>query len=205
MRKVQLILAALAVLVGALAFLLTRCSHPAPRVSSAPAMPASHSQANASGSAAVTASQVTQATVIIDDLPEPPASGSARPPEMRRRVTVTLVATQAIAVAASSSAAASASVDHFAEVGKMMPDHGRVGVILATMPGAVALDVELLRAELPPWLLGAPMEVGLDVAGNLEAGAVGLSCGSKAFILAGAWSRYNLSDRGWYVGAGMRF
>jgi len=46
---------------------------------------------------------------------------------------------------------------------------------------------------------------GLDAAVNLEAGAVGVTVGRKGFAGLYGWSRWNLSDHGLALGAGLRF
>lgn len=86
--------------------------------------------------------------------------------------------------------------------------HGHLGIIVATMPGILAADLQLLRLDVSPltrWLVDVPLEVGVDAVGNLEAGGVGVSAGGKAFALAGVWSRWNLSGQGVGLGVGLRF
>lgn len=112
------------------------------------------------------------------------------------------------AIAATSCAGASASESPHAPQIPTSSEHGRLGVIAATMPGILAADLQLLRFDVSPatrWLVGVPLEVGLDVAGNLEAGAVGASIGGKAYVIVGAWSRWNLSAQGVAGGIGVRF
>lgn len=217
-RSLLLLAAALAVLVGA--FIFSRIHHRPPGTIATSSAPVIHAQAIASSSAAVVASQAEQATVTIDEVDDPspdlaasPSSSGmspARSPQSapnHRRITITLIATQAIVVEASSSAAASASIppDQFRDVTIMVPNHGRLGMIAGTMPGVVALDVELLMVDLPPWLMGAPLEVGLDIAGNLDAGAVGVSLGGKTYAIAGGWSQWDGRSRGVLLGIGLRF
>lgn len=118
---------------------------------------------------------------------------------------IVIEVSQTATAEASSEASASASVDHFRGVTKMTPQHARLGVIAATMPGILAADYQLARIDVPPWLLGTPLELGLDAAANLEVGALGLTAGSKAFAGAWGWSRWNLSEQGLALGVGMRF
>ena len=99
-------------------------------------------------------------------------------------------------IATTSSAVASVNVP---VVKDPLTTHDRLGVIATIMPGVVALDVEAMRLEAPSWIIGAPLELGLDLGGNLQAMSAGVSVGSKAFAEVGAWSRWNLSDRGLLV------
>ncbi len=92
--------------------------------------------------------------------------------------------------------------------GNLNSDHGRLGVIAATMPGILAADLQLVRLDVSPvtrLLADVDMEVGADLAGNLEAGAVGVSAGGKAFALAGVWSRWDMRGQGVALAAGLRF
>lgn len=220
MRLYGFLAAALAVLAGA--FFLPRCSPRAPLVTP---MPVPKAQAIASSSAAVVATlgaKITIRPVPSNGRQKPGSANQANRAEpltpKRQNIDenqgllfddpseeITIELSQTVTSAASSSAAASASVDQFRQVAEMIPDHGRLGVILGTMPGLVALDVELVRVEIPPWLVGVPLEIGLDVAANLEAGAVGVSVGEKAYAMAGAWSTWRGDQRGLLLGAGMRF
>lgn len=219
--KASILAPALAVMVGA-GLLLARCSHPSPHSFAVNEMPHVKTQAISSSSAAVVATQSMRVTIRRGGL-FPHSSAQTSPLETETKQLrggkvdqfsqspnsaaqdeeIVIEMSQAIASSARSNAAASVSVP----VVYKLPttDHGRVGVILSTMPGVVALDVEILRADLPPWLAGVPMEVGLDLAGNLEAGAVGVSAGGKAFAIAGAWIQWDGRAQGVLAGVGMRF
>lgn len=179
------------------------------------ATPAARSAANAGSSAATTATQglrISGRRIPAAQVTSPKSAG--HPEEQgsgASQVTTpdgdvwewVIEASQSITMAATASAQASASVA--APEASVVLDHGRLGVIAATMPGILAADLELARVDVPPWLVGVPLELGLDVAGNLEAGTLGVSVGSKAFALVGYWSRWNLSAQGVTVGAGLRF
>lgn len=111
---------------------------------------------------------------------------------------------QVLSASATASAEASASV----AANYLQPvesSHGRLGIIAATMPGILAADLEIARLDVPPWLVGVPLEVGADVAGNLEAGAVGATVGGKGYVGGYAWSRWNLSAQGLAAAIGLRF
>ncbi|MNT23828.1 hypothetical protein D3C72_1592660 [compost metagenome] len=87
----------------------------------------------------------------------------------------------------------------------MSPGHARLGVIVATVPGTIALTYQMADVEFPPWVLGTRLSIGMDAAANLEAAAVGVTIGSKAFVGAYGWSRWCLGEQGWALGIGMRF
>ena len=84
-------------------------------------------------------------------------------------------------------------------------DHGRIGLLAATVPGVLAVDFEALQLRTPWWLVGQPIEVGLDAEANLAEAGAGISVGSKAFLAAGGFLGYSLRERGLYLGAGLRF
>lgn len=202
--------AALAVLVGALFFGLTRgapVAHPSPA-------PASFATAIATSSAAVTASQSVRVTIRRPARPSTSHKSAAersRGPGDALQADlaegqdeeVVIELTQAVAATAASDAQASASAP--AEPMAAVPEHGRLGVTLSTMPGVVALDVQLAQGTLPAWLFGAPLEVGLDVQANHLAAGAGLSVGSKAFASLGGYSQWDLASYGVYGALGMRF
>ncbi len=110
---------------------------------------------------------------------------------------------------ASSTAAATASapsqVAGVSPTQLPVPSHGRIGVLAATIPGILSVDVEALQLRTPWWLVGQPLEVGLDAEANLAEAGAGISVGSKAFIEGGGYLGYSLRQRGVYVGAGLRF
>ena len=110
---------------------------------------------------------------------------------------------------ASSTAAAKVSAPSLAAAippaQPLVPDHGRIGVLVATVPGILAVDVEGLQLRTPRWLVGQPTEVGLDAEANLAEAGAGISVGSKAFVEAGGYLGYNGRQRGFYVGGGLRF
>lgn len=115
---------------------------------------------------------------------------------------------QVLTSAATSSVQASASIDHFRDATEMVPGHGRLGVIAATMPGILAADLQLLRLDVSPltrWLVDVDMEVGVDTIINLEAIGSGVTVGSKDFVGVYGWNRWNMSGQGVAVGVGLRF
>ncbi len=101
-------------------------------------------------------------------------------------------------------AASHASIPH-SNASSQHNAHGRIGVLAGTLPGVLALDYQAARVDVPPWLLGMPLELGVDVAVNLEAGAIGVTAGGKGFAGLYGYSRWDLSDQGVALGAGLRF
>ena len=110
---------------------------------------------------------------------------------------------------ASTSAAATASTPVLATSTQIAqaaaPGHGRLGVLAATVPGILAIDLEALQLQTPWWLVGQPIEVGLDAEANLVEAGVGVIVGSKAFVETGGYLGYDGHQRGIYVGGGLRF
>ncbi|MBU6428052.1 MAG: hypothetical protein KGR26_03500 [Cyanobacteria bacterium REEB65] len=86
-----------------------------------------------------------------------------------------------------------------------VPNHGRIGVLAATVPGVLAVDVEAFQLRTPWWLVGQPIEVGLDAEANLAEVGGGISLGSKAFLEAGGYTTYHGDQLGLYLGGGLRF
>lgn len=84
-------------------------------------------------------------------------------------------------------------------------NHGRVGAIVGTFPGALALDASLLRFEIPRGVFNADLEVSLGVEANLEQVGATATVGSKFFAGGVAWSRWSLAGQGLGVAIGMRF
>ena len=110
---------------------------------------------------------------------------------------------------ASSTAAATASAPSLPAtippVRRGVPTHGRIGVLATTVPGILAVDFEALQLRTPWWLVGQPIEVGLDAEANFAEAGAGISVGSKAFVEAGGCLGYYGRQRGIYVGGGLRF
>lgn len=219
---VTMILIGLLLAAGALGVsaILRGCDRPGAVQMMPTPMPAASSAAIATSSAHVTASQSVRVTIrrpsgYNESQRTPDASRSAKTAQVTRTTgglsfegqgeEIVVEVSQAIAAAATSSAQASAATSGNYGPLDSFQTHGRLGVIAATMPGILAVDVELARVDVPPWLVGMQLELGLDVAANLEAGSLGVSAGSKAFALVGYWSRWNLSAQGVTVGAGLRF
>ena len=91
-------------------------------------------------------------------------------------------------------------------------DHSRLGLVVGTFPGILALDVQIVRlhplAPLAAWRL-VPQSVGgleasLDAEANLKQAGLVVTTGSKLFAGVGYYSTPDLSS-GWMVGAGLRF
>lgn len=200
--------------------LLTKCARPEP--AQMIPTPAPVTVSTATSSAAVAASQSVRVTIKRST---PPADGSqvttskASDGANGERSTAQQVTTPNVpnwgqdeitievaqTLGATSAAVASASVDHSGGSNEMVRDHGRLGVLTLTAPGVLAVDVEIARLDVPPWLIGQPFEVGLDMEGNLEHFGAGSSIGGKGFAFVGYWSRWNLSAQGVALGAGLRF
>lgn len=219
-RIVVYVVIALVLVAGAIAF---ACCHgpesvqmiPAP---AATATPQARSLAKGESSAQATGTNKTTIRIPIAAMKGSDNMAGPRPPLLQKEdgslnkghdqaEEIVIEVSQAIAAAATSSAQASASVE-LVSIPYKLPDHGRLGVIAATMPGILAADLQLVRLDVSPvtrWLVDVPLEVGVDLVGNLESGGLGVSVGSKAFGIAGAWSRWNLGDQGVALGAGLRF
>ncbi len=206
-----------------LAFLgLTRCPAPDPVTPPAAiASPMPAPQAEATSSAAATATGTLKATIrrpIGPHAPQiksenlhngPEAQAGSDGPHARDFEEIVIEVSQTATAAASSEASAAAEAPSLEWVRREEPrgrdDHARLGVMGATVPGAIAITYQLMAVELPPWLLGTPLELGLDAAVNLEAGALGVTAGQKAFAGAYYWSRWSLSDHGPAIAVGLRF
>lgn len=229
-RVIVILLAVLflAMLAGGIALGIWLANLPEPRVRPTP-MPAASSTAIATSSAQTTASQSVRVTVRRSPKGQSatlnrsnhakegrslsPLSATPDDSDLEDDWEFVFEATQAITTGATASAAASSSIVDVAppqpvDTSHDTPDHGRLGVIAATMPGIIAADLQLIALDVSPatrWLVDVDMELGLDVAGNLEAGAVGVTAGGKAFVGVYGWSRWNLGAQGIGVGVGLRF
>jgi hypothetical protein len=104
---------------------------------------------------------------------------------------------------AGASAIATSSVDHSGGVTEKVSGHARLGVIAGTVPGVLALDFQVARLEVPPWVVGVPLEIGMDVEGNPQQIGAGLSVGGKAFAAGGGYM--STTGPGWFLGLGLRF
>ncbi|MNK46808.1 hypothetical protein D3C87_655990 [compost metagenome] len=108
------------------------------------------------------------------------------------------------ATAAASSEASASTMPAMAIVhGPMPQEHARLGAFIGTVPGAIALTYQLADVEIPPWVLGTPLKLGLDMEGNLSQVGAGVSVGGKAFVGAGGYVSW--VGPGWYLGLGLRF
>lgn len=128
-----------------------------------------------------------------------PESGGAHAQEEPIIIRIKQTATAAASSEASASTMPAMAIVH----GPMPQEHARLGAFIGTVPGAIALTYQLADVEIPPWVLGTPLELGLEVEGNAQQLGAGISLGSKAFGIAGGYVGW--SGPGWYVGAGMRF
>ena len=218
-------LAALALVLGAIVALLfagslmARCSAPSPVPLTTPRP---ESRAEAVTQATATASQVVKVTITRKPTAQdaPQATKQVRPGGLSLIGTdggstaptdgesITIEVSQAVGVAAGASASVKPDLMVQPVSNPYKFDHARLGVIAATMPGILAADYQLLRLDASPLsrpVLGVDLELGLDAAVNLEAGAVGVTAGKKAFTGAYYWSRWNLSEQGLAAGVGLRF
>lgn len=215
MKRLYLALAAaLAILLAGVA--LARCS-PTPTDQAGP-IPAPPIQTSAATTSAA-ASQSVRVTIRrpADEAIASKASNGAENPQLTPQKAIAPYEEIVIEVAQDTTAAATAQAS--AELDKDIRNadaiqfvdnsvdnsHARIGVITATMPGILAADYQLARIDVPPWVLGTPLELGLDVAGNLEVGTLGVTAGGKAFAGAYYWTRWNLSDHGPALAVGLRF
>jgi hypothetical protein len=215
-------IAAVALVVGAIVALLVvgslmaRCSMPAESPPNDAMEQPNGTQSTAQATA--TASQAVRVTIT-----RKPASQDA--PQATRRgepgglglsggdggstaptdgESITIEVSQAVGVAAGASASVSAPT--FGNLPKV--DHARLGLVAITAPGILAADYQLLRLDASPLsrpALGVDLELGLDVAGNAQVGALGVTAGGKAFSGAWAWSRWDLGEQGVAMGVGLRF
>jgi hypothetical protein len=201
------ILAALACFVILAGVGLAKCSAPSPVPLASPAPAA---QAAATASTAATASQAVRVTIrrpthephapyFRPIYPHERGDDNVSSPEPHAQEEIVIEVSQAIAAGASSQASASVPVIK----ASLTPDHARLGVIVASVPGAIAITYQVADVEIPSWVLGTPLELGLDVEGNLSQVGGGISVGGKAFIEAGGFVSWE--GPGWYVGLGMRF
>ncbi|MNX96329.1 hypothetical protein D3C86_1286410 [compost metagenome] len=219
MRKLYLALAAAGALLLLALIALSTCSTPAPsppapvKVSNSRPLPTPAATAIASSSAAATASQAVRVTIRRPVEPHAPQTraknlrngtetqAGSGGPHAQDFEEIVIEVTQTATAAASSEA--SASAQPVSDPYKF--DHARLGLIALTAPGILAIDYQLTRIDVPPWLFGLPLELGLDVATNLEAGALGVTAGGKAFAGGYAWSRWDLGAQGLAAGVGLRF
>lgn len=193
---------------------LARCKPPDPTVPRAPlpaASPAPAAQAIANSSTATTLSNDLE--IIVPprrQLPNREGLKTAQhpeepggPPRVSAPEEEPIVIRIRQTATAAASSEASASVHHLGSVTDMVHQHARLGAMVGTMPGAIALTYQLADVEIPPWVLGTPLELGLDVEGNLSQIGAGVSVGGKAFAAGGGYLGWN--GPGLYLGLGMRF
>lgn len=175
---------ALAVLVGlGFGWVLASWDHPTP-VRVAPA----GQVAPATSSVRVTGTQGVKVT-LQRVVKAPQATGSSE------WEVVSVEATQSVLGEASLSVGTTSYVQ---------PDHGRLGVIVGPFPGVVAADLEVGRVDAS-WLIGKPLELGVDIEANHRQVGVGLTLGNKGFVEVGGFSEWTLSNQGLYLAGGMRF
>lgn len=212
LAAVALVLGAIVALIFA-GSLMARCSMPAESPPNDAMEQPNGTQSTAQTTA--TASQVVKVTITRKPTSQdaPQATKQDRPGGLSLNGTdsgstaptdgesIVIEVSQAVGVTAGASASAFVGNDG----GNVRNEHARLGVIAATMPGVFAMDYQAASLTLPPWLLGTHLELGLDAAVNLEAGALGVTAGGKAFAGAYYWSRWNLSDHGPALAVGLRF
>lgn len=140
------------------------------------------------------------ATAYGSDAPlAAPSAGATDSPPIEIDVTTTTAAS----TSAAATAPAPATGTFLAR--PQLPTHGRIGVLAATVPGVLAVDVEALQVRTPWWLIGQPVEVGLDAEASLAEAGAGIALGSKVFAEAGGFVTYKGIQPGICVGAGLRF
>lgn len=117
---------------------------------------------------------------------------------------VTIEVFQTIAAQATTSAQAESS----ARVGTSevaQRDHGRLGVLIGTVPGLVAASYTLADVEIPPWVANINVRVGVDAEANLDHVGVALTAGGKGYVAGVAWTRWSLREQGLGLAIGLRF
>lgn len=199
---------------------MARCTRPEPPVPLVTPRP----EVQASATSTAMASQSVRITIRRPQTKAPsgsqqatsqePAGATFRgglvrldPPESADDEVITVEIAQTVTAAASS--AASVEILEDPETRLTNPrgfqgDHGRLGAILITAPGVLALDYQLARVDVPPWVAGMPLELGLDVAANTAMLGGGVSVGGKGFATSGLWVGFQ-GGMGWYLGLGARF
>jgi hypothetical protein len=197
---------------------LAKCSVPPPAPIAIPRPdPTPAAKAIASSSAAAT--MTNDLEIIIPRSPTPKAIALKQPNEADQRVITTpetdhpeepiVIRIRQSATATASSEASSSATAPGQPL--RIPEefgHARLGVALLTAPGILMADYQLVRLDASPLsrpVIGVDLELGLDVAGNAQVGAVGVTAGGKAFAGAWAWSRWDLGAQGIAAGIGLRF
>lgn len=196
-------LAVILALVG-LIVLLKRCE-PEPAVREVAGPPVKTVQAVSSTATSSTkATNKAKVKVTVPANSKGRYAASGKPVEQDEPVTVEVELDQeAVAQAAAVSSASQTVFGQGTSVGQ--PDYARVGVLLGSFPGLAAVDVQVVRAELPSWLLGQRLDLGLDLEANhLQAGA-GVSVGGKFFVTGGGCVTYLGLLPSYYLGVGARF
>lgn len=214
MKKLYLALAAAgALLLAVLGF--ARCNDPGPPAPLPVASPVPAATAIASSSTAATASQAVKVTL------RRPVAGPHAPQiksENRNGEPETLSGSGGshahdfeeivIEVSQTATAAASSEASAVTVEGNRLQNvdtsHARLGAFIGTVPGAIALTYQVADVEIPPWVVGTPIELGLEVEGNLAQVGAGVSVGGKGFATAGGWLGFH-GGSGWYLGIGLRF
>ena len=216
-KRIYLALAAAgAILMAVLGFV--RCQPPAPtfpRAALPAASPTPAAQAIASSSTAATLTNDLE--IIVPSrrhAPSPDGLKPSRHPEEAGGLPrVSAPDEEPIIIRIRQTATAAASSEASASAGLLAPaqerpasaggEHARLGAFVGTVPGAIALTYQLADVEIPLWVLGTPIELGLEVEGNASQVGAGISVGSKAFATGGGYLGW--AGPGWYVGLGMRF
>jgi hypothetical protein len=97
-------------------------------------------------------------------------------------------------MAATASSATEATASASVAIPDAVDPYPRVGVLVGTMPGGVALDLELAQVH----------GVGIDLEGNAEQVGLGASFGDRLFLEAGGFVTYDGAP-GLFLGLGARW
>ena len=117
--------------------------------------------------------------------------GTTVPPDVENDAPIVIELEQSMAATTSSDAHATASVVVAEAPVDPWP---RVGVLVGTMPGGVALDLELAQVH----------GVGVDLELNARQAGLGVSWGDRVFLEGGGFVGYDGAP-GLFVGLGARW
>ena len=171
--------------------------HVAPVAQARPLEATASAAAVATSSAATVGKQTIRVTIPRQTPPQGPKrrvlvpEGTTVPPDEENAPPIVIELEQTMAATASSEsqATASAMVAH-----APVDPFPRAGVLVGTMPGGVALDLELAQVH----------GVGIDLEGNAEQVGLGASWGDRLFLEGGGFVTYDGAP-GLFVGLGARW
>lgn len=197
-RVQTVILAGISFLAGVV---LGRCTAPRDEARPQPQQPRhveATSSAIATSSASTVGKQTIRVTIPRETRPGAPkrrvltSQGTTTPPDEENAPPIVIELEQTMAATASSATEATASAS--VAIPDAVDAYPRVGVLIGTMPGGVALDLELAQVH----------GFGVDLEGNAQQFGVGVSWGDRVFAEAGGFMTYDLSP-GVFVGLGARW